>query len=213
MNLYIRLFLTWLKTLRESRMSTSRTCSQWFRVWPHDLDIFGHMNNGRYLQVMDVARMRWLLRTGVIDTIRRKKWTVALGGNMTRFRRPLSLFTRYRVTSHLRCWDERWFYLVHVFYDSSGAVVSVGNSRAAFRYRGRWVRTREVMDNVDPGATSPPIPDHMMSWMSAEDQLFQDANSVAIGTAAGFSTNQSCRASASDSKSAPVFERRTARDQ
>ena len=35
------------------------------RVWPTDLDMNVHMNNGRYLQIMDVARAEWMMRTGV----------------------------------------------------------------------------------------------------------------------------------------------------
>ena len=178
MNLYFRLLLTWIRSLLEARMPTSFACIQRFRVWPHDLDLFGHMNNGRYLQVMDVARMRWLLLTGTIDVIRRNRWAVALGGNMTRFRRPLSLFAKYRVVSRLHCWDERWFYLEHVFYDSSGAVLSVGVSRAAFRHRRRWVSTQEVMDQVDPGAVSGPIPDYIGDWMRAEQALFCESRAV-----------------------------------
>ena len=29
-----------------------------FRVWPNDLDINIHMNNGRYLTIMDIVRKR-----------------------------------------------------------------------------------------------------------------------------------------------------------
>ena len=106
---------------------------------------------------------------------------------MTRFRRPLSLFARYRVTSTLRCWDERWFYLEHVFYDASGNVLSIGTSRAAFRHQRRWVRTQEVMDQVDPGATSIPIPDYVSQWIVAEGVLFRgvEAGGPQLMAAAG----------------------------
>ncbi len=152
-------------------MSTREACSQVFSVLPGDLDAFGHMNNGRYLQIMDVARLRWLLRTGTVAAIRRNGWRVALGGNITRFRRPLSLFRRYRVHSSLLCWDQRWFYLEHIFQDKAGKVLSIGMSRAAFRCKGRWVGTQEVMDEVDPGAVSIPLPAHVRRWMEAEELL------------------------------------------
>ncbi len=172
MNLYFRLLGTWVSSWFAKPMSCRNSCSQWFRVWPHDLDAFGHMNNGRYLQIMDVARMRWLLRTGTVREIRRNRWRVALGGNLTRFRHPLSLFSRYRVVSRLLCWDERWFYLEHVFVDGRDRVLAVGMSRAAFRGDGRWVQTKEVIDCVDPGVTSIPIPAYVTDWMAAEEALF-----------------------------------------
>ena len=173
MNLYVRILITWIRSLLEPRMSTRADCSQWFRVWPHDLDLFGHMNNGRFLQIMDVARLRWLLRTGTIDVIKSEGWSVALGGNLTRFRKPLRLLARYRVDSRLLCWDDRWFYLEHSFCASDGQVLAIGMSRAAFRHKRRWVKTEEVMERVDPGVRSMTLPDHIVDWMQAEEGLYQ----------------------------------------
>lgn len=175
-NLYFRLLMTFLRTLLESRMSTRELCVQSFRVWPHDIDAFGHMNNGRYLQIMDVARLRWLLRTGTIAAIRQNGWRVSLGGNITRYRRPLNLFSSYTVHSRLLCWDRRWFYLEHVFRDAAGRTVATGMSRAAFRCNGGWVTTAEVMAEVDPGVQSPTIPAHISQWMAAEEALYAFCN-------------------------------------
>ena len=36
-----------------------------FRVWPTDLDVNFHMNNGRYLTIMDLGRVDLMLRTGL----------------------------------------------------------------------------------------------------------------------------------------------------
>ena len=36
-----------------------------FRVLPHDIDINLHLNNGRYLQLIDLNRAEWLIRTGI----------------------------------------------------------------------------------------------------------------------------------------------------
>lgn len=186
MNLYLRLLVTTIRALFEKHISTLDNCEQWFRVWPGDLDLFLHMNNGRYLQIMDVARFRWLLRTGTISAIKTMNWKVALGGNMTRYRRPLQLFARYRVVTRLLCWDERWFFLEHAFTDKKGRQIAVGLSRAAFRDARGWVPAREVMQIVEPGASSGDIPQYLRKWLVMEESMSICAEKFRIN---GYDTN------------------------
>lgn len=171
MNLYLRLLLTLVRARFERSLSTRVACCQWFRVWPNDIDAFCHMNNGRYLQIMDIARARWLLRTGTLGVIRRRRWSVALGGNLIRYRRPLRLWTSYRVSTRLVCWDDRWFSLEHQFHHTAGRMLAAGFSRAAFRGAGDWVTTDIVMDEVDTGVESPPIPGYVEAWLEVEDAM------------------------------------------
>jgi hypothetical protein len=49
LNLYLRLFLTILRALRAPRLVLGDTVELTLRVLPTDLDLNGHMNNGRYL--------------------------------------------------------------------------------------------------------------------------------------------------------------------
>ena len=69
MNLYVRLFRVLLGGWIQTGSHYADTTLSRFRVWLHDLDAFGHMNNGRYLQIMDVARTHWMVRTGVLGAI------------------------------------------------------------------------------------------------------------------------------------------------
>ena len=175
MNLYLRLVMTLLRSLFEPRMTTQQACVQWFRVWPNDIDAFGHMNNGRYLQIMDVARMRWLARTGTIAVAMRRRWSMSLGGNLTRYRRSLRLFARYCVSTRLVCWDQRWFYLEHAVLDGSSRPVAVGISRAAFHGDGRWITADTVMDEVDRDVRSPEMPPYLSDWLTVERAAFKGA--------------------------------------
>jgi acyl-CoA thioesterase FadM len=171
MNLYLRLLTTWIRTLCEKPISTYEDCVQKFRVWPSDIDIFMHMNDGRYLQIMDVARFRWLLRTGIIAAVRRNRWRVALGGNMIRYRRPLKLLQPFRVRTHVRCWDDKWFFLEHSIHTMDGAEVAFGICRAAFRGKGAWIKTNDVVAAVEPGRESSGIPEYIQRWMDYEGRM------------------------------------------
>lgn len=173
MNLYLRLLLIWLRNIAGTKRHHSHGAESRFRVLPHDLDAFGHMNNGRYLQIMDVARVEWMLQTQVIAAIRKNRWAPILGGGVIRYRHSLRLLQLYRVRTRLLGWDERWFYLEHSFKDGRGRCVAVGVTRAGLRNDDDWVHTDEVVNSVQPGARSPAIPEHIHDWISLEEAMFR----------------------------------------
>ena len=173
MNLYLRLILAILSSHLREDLHHTEVAESRFRVLPHDLDAFGHMNNGRYLQIMDVARTEWMVRTGVFGAIRRERWAPILGGGFVRFRFSLRLMQAYRVQTRLLCWDQRWFYLEHTFIDRRERCVAVGVTRAGLRNAGRWVETAEVARMIDPQAESPVIPGYLREWLELEDEMFR----------------------------------------
>jgi len=172
MNLYLRLLLVLLRNITSRQRPHTHACESRFRVLPHDLDAFGHMNNGRYLQIMDVARAEWMLQTGVAGAIRRNHWGPILGGGFIRFRHSMKLWQSYSVLTRLLGWDNRWFYLEHCFLDRKQRYVAVGITRAALRKQGMWVAATEVAHIVAPGATSPSIPQHVMDWLALEQEMY-----------------------------------------
>jgi acyl-CoA thioesterase FadM len=172
MNLYLRLVLAICAGMLGERLDHRSALFTWHRVWPHDLDAFGHMNNGRYLQIMDVARVAWMARVGVLSCIWRERWSAVLGGGFIRFRRSLKPFQRYRVRTRLLSWDERWWFLEHVFFDESGRQVATGISRAALRSGAFWVSTSAVLQRVRPDAEPPPLPDYILRWLAAEQDMW-----------------------------------------
>ncbi|MEL6868332.1 MAG: thioesterase family protein [Pseudomonadota bacterium] len=173
MNLYLRLLLIWFRNRGQEKHMLDHRADSTFRVWPNDIDAFGHMNNGRYLQIMDVARVEWMLQTPVANTIRQQRWAPLLGGGVIRFRHSLKLAQRYSVHTRLLGWDTRWFYLEHSFRDRIGRCVAVGVTRAGLRRSGQWVPADEVMHFVEPGTTSPLLPAHILDWNELEEQVYR----------------------------------------
>ncbi|MEM9532156.1 MAG: thioesterase family protein [Pseudomonadota bacterium] len=180
MNLYLRLLLVFLKNLKVDRTCPSRAATTSFRVLPHDIDALGHLNNGGYFQIMDVARVDWMLRTGVLAAIRRHRWTPVLGGGVARFRFSLRLFQPYRVLTRLLSWDDRWFFLEHVFLDRSQRCVAAGVTRAAMRSAGAWVNAAQVAGAVAPGLAAPPPPKYLKDWIGFEQAMFSDGAQSAV---------------------------------
>ncbi|MEM1263501.1 MAG: thioesterase family protein [Pseudomonadota bacterium] len=173
MNLYLRLLRVLLGGWMQPRQHYTSTVDSRFRVMPHDLDAFGHMNNGRYLQIMDVARMKWMLATGVLAAIRQHRWSPVLGGGLVRYRHSLRFLQSYTVRTHLLGWQGQWFFLEHRFFDDAGRTVAVGVSRAGLRSAGRWVPASQVANSVSPDAQSPELPTYVSEWLAIEDAVCQ----------------------------------------
>ena len=72
-----------------------------YRVGLTDVDMFGELNNARYLTYMELGRWDYSYRTGFIDLMKAKKWGVAVGGASIRYRRRIPFLSRFTVTSTL----------------------------------------------------------------------------------------------------------------
>ena len=101
----------------------AETLTRW-RVMPADLDLFGHMNNGRYLMLMDFARIDYLAQMGLLGAAFRYRWTVPVGTAQVNYYRPLKPFEKFEIGTQVLSWNHRWFYM-----------------RQTFRTLGRPVRT------------------------------------------------------------------------
>ena len=176
MNLYLRLLRVLFLSLFRKQVHPCGETVTHFRVWPHDIDAFGHMNNGRYLQIMDVARVDWMRRTRVLDKILGGGCTALLGGTVIRHCKPLGPFRRYSVHSSVLAWEERWAFLKHEFRTDKGDVSAVGYSRAAIRRRGGWITPQSLVDQIVPSLSSPPIPVLVRRWLAVDDGLVGEAS-------------------------------------
>ncbi|WP_067562050.1 acyl-CoA thioesterase [Halofilum ochraceum] len=115
MNLWLRLLLLHLTLKRQSRVDLLEEVVLDLRVWPTDLDIQRHMNNGRYLSVMDLGRYALMARTGLLGVATRQRWMPLVRGLEIEYFKPLMPFQRFRLHTRLAGWDEKWLYLEQRF--------------------------------------------------------------------------------------------------
>jgi acyl-CoA thioesterase FadM len=130
---------------------------------PLDLDVYLHVNNGRYLTLMDNGRFAWGVRTGLARELCRKRWTPVLGGAAIRFRREIRAFDRLELVTRLASWDEKWLFLEQRF-ERGGRIVADARVRAVVRAKGRTVPPSKVLALVGhegPAPSPPPTPE---SW-------------------------------------------------
>jgi acyl-CoA thioesterase FadM len=169
MNLWFRLL--WLLLFRDRRpVDLLATTTVRLRVWPSDLDLYRHVNNGRYLTIADIGRIDWFLRTGVMRQALRLHAPPVIGDAMAKFRRDLRLFQSFDIHSRLLGWDERWMFLEHRFV-RAGRVIGVVAIRGLFHGPHGAVSPGEFLGALGAPALSPALPQWLLQWHQANEQL------------------------------------------
>lgn len=178
MNLYLRFLIVLIASLFRSRVqSVLEGCSLRLHVLPNDLDTNGHMNNGRYLTLMDLGRLDLVLRTPLFKTMIQKKSVPVLASVKMRYRIPLHVFEPFDIQTKVLCWDEKWVYMEQRFViakgSKKGAVAAIALLKGGFydRRRKTTVPTPELLEVVGVSRESPPFPPYILDWQKAEDSL------------------------------------------
>ncbi len=116
MNLWLRLIWCLVTArFRPALQLPGDTSVLRFRVGLFDLDTSLHMNNGRYLTLMDLGRLDVMLRSGLWRAALANKWVPIASSVMIRYRRELGLLQAIKLNSRIVCWTEhavimeQWF--------------------------------------------------------------------------------------------------------
>lgn len=137
-----------------------------FRVGLTDVDIFGELNNARYLSYAELGRWDYACRVGFLALMKSRKWGITVGGTSVRYRRRLPLFKKFTLTTGLLGHDGRWFYFLQEFHTDYGICASALMKVCATSKQGLVPATevaRELGANVDAG-----LPGWVDAWIEAE---------------------------------------------
>lgn len=171
MNLLVRLFKTLaLFFIFPRRMPLLGDSVVRFRVWPNDLDTNLHMNNGRYMTLLDLGRLDLLLRIGAAAPAFRRRWYPVLASVQLRFKRPLNLFQKFEILTRLVTWDAKWVYLEQQIL-RQGRAVAHAYLKGAFVGPKGTVPIPELLALMGYGREPPPLPESFRSWLKAEEEM------------------------------------------
>lgn len=116
MNLYFRLIRLYILSLLRKEVSDPfKPTKINFRVWPLDMDINMHMNNARYLSMMDLGRINHMSSCGLMRIIMKRKWMPIVGKIDIRYIKALKPFERYTLTTEIIGQDEKYFEMKQTF--------------------------------------------------------------------------------------------------
>jgi acyl-CoA thioesterase FadM len=153
MNLYFRLIYTLLVSFFQARARVDEEQILHFRTWPHDLDLNLHINNGRYLTLMDLGRMQLLVRLGLLGPVVKNLWMPVIGAAHIRFRKSLSPFQSFELRTRIVSWDEKWIYIEQNFV-SKGERIASAHIKGLIKGRKSNVSTKHLLEKI--GHFTPP---------------------------------------------------------
>jgi acyl-CoA thioesterase FadM len=133
-------------------------------VWPTDIDLYFHLNNGAYLTMMDIGRYQLALRTGLFSVMWRRKTWPLLGGSIVRYRRDLKVFQRVCLTTRLVGWEGKWFFVEQRF-ERDDVVHAAAVHKVVMRKAGQSLPFAEIAEELGVSPTSPTVPD-LAAWQT-----------------------------------------------
>ena len=174
MNLLMRLLKTLALASVGAPLEVLGLSTVHFRVWPNDLDLNAHMNNGRYLTLMDLGRMDLIVRGGLMRLVLKHRWQPLVGAATIRFRRSLKPFQRYSLTTRVVGWDEKWFFLEQQFLQGD-QLAAQAYVQVLFRSHGRGregnVAPAQALEALGKTLPSPELPAPLRSWLKSVSPL------------------------------------------
>ena len=180
MNLWLRLLWLLLTARWRGPLSLPREPSTLrFRVWPHDLDLSFHLNNGRYLTLMDLGRLDVMVRSGLWREVLHHKWTPIASAVTIRFQRELRPLQTFRLDTKLLCWDASLVVMEQIFVVDGGPRDGQVAARALFKGGlydckvRKFVEIARLMALLGVSETSPSATAEVEAFLHADDQLKQ----------------------------------------
>lgn len=170
MNLYLRLLWTLLRCWRMPRIGAGESIVRRLHVLPNDLDINGHMNNGRYLTVVDLMLTEYFVRSGFARVMLREGWKPMSGGSFISYRRGLRPFQTYELRFRLDACDGHWNYM-HFEFASEGRVCAAGYMKGAAVARSGFVPNEVSYAKLGVAPPETPLPASVEHWLAAEREV------------------------------------------
>lgn len=152
-----------------------------FRVWPHDCDTSLHLNNGRYLTMMDMGRLDIMVASGLWRAVLKHGWTPVASAIKVRFRREIRPFQRFRLETRLVAWDRATVIMEQTFVIEGGERDGQIAAQALFkgglydRKQKKFVEIARLMSEIGVSAESPPLTPEAEAFLAADESLKQAA--------------------------------------
>jgi acyl-CoA thioesterase FadM len=175
MNLWLRLICCLVAArFRPALKLPDDTSVLRFHVGVFDLDPSLHLNNGRYLTLMDLGRFDAILRSGLWRAVTANKWVPIASSIMIRYRRELGFMQAFQLKSRILCWDVHSVVMEQEFVFDSGPRHGQIAAHALFkgglydRKAGAFVPIARLMETIGVSAESPAPGPEVEAFLKAD---------------------------------------------
>ncbi|MEL6205146.1 MAG: acyl-CoA thioesterase [Pseudomonadota bacterium] len=164
---YIRLAKEFLRYRSAPKLGLTDEHATDLICWPWDIDPWMELNNGRTLTLYDLGRFVLFRRIGVVDMMKRKRWSGVVAGCSVRYRRRVRSFDRFTLRTRIVGWDARFMYMEQGMW-RNGECASHGLMRIAVTSKAGIVPTAECLEAMGLPQGNPPLPDWIAAWSEAD---------------------------------------------
>ena len=165
MNLWLRLAWAMLSWRRRSPLLLSAVGRRRFRVWPSDLDVFNHMNNGTFLSLLDLGRLDLMLRSGTWQAMKKNNWYPVIVASTITYRKSLRPWQTFDLETKIIGWDDISYFIEQRFVVGE-EIYAKAILRGRFLAKPRGILTpQEAIDACGgwPGLR-PTLPEWVKDW-------------------------------------------------
>lgn len=170
MNLYFRLIFALFRAWRLPTIKVGGTLQRNFRVLPNDIDLNGHMNNGRYLSMIDLMLVEYFVRVGFAGVVMKNGWRPMSGGSMITYRRGLKPLQSYKLRYRIDACDANWNFMRFEFLDGD-TVCAAGYMKGAVVGRSGLVPNAKSYAAMGLPVLATALPASVQHWLNAEKDL------------------------------------------
>lgn len=178
MHLWVRLIYLMISAWRGTPFkSTDDVSRAQLRVWPNDLDTSLHMNNGRYLTVMDLGRLDWTVRCGLLKIVLRNKWVPVATTVTARFVREMRCWQKFQLETRIVGWLDAQLFFEHRFVfvggarDGDLAAVALVKAGIYDRANRRMLPISELFELTGLSGTRPELREDVSAFLEAEAKM------------------------------------------
>ena len=174
MSFFLRLLKISLIALFTKRRSLLDVSVIHLRVWPNDLDLNLHMNNGRYLSLMDLGRVDVMFHSGAFALWFKNGWQPLVATSMCRHFKALRLGQGFEIRTRILGWDPKWIYFEQRF-ESKGELYALAVVKALMAGNKRLISTDELFTATGREVRqSPSLPEWVLTWQESERQAIAE---------------------------------------
>jgi acyl-CoA thioesterase FadM len=172
MNLYLRLLWTIFRAWRLAPIAITDTLERQLRVLPTDIDINGHMNNGRYLTIVDLALLEYFTRIGAVKHMIKNGWRPMSGGALITYRKGLMPFQTYTLRFRRGGFNNHWNFMRFEFVRDN-KICAAGYFKGAMVNKDGFVHNHLIYGALGLELGPESVPPAVASWLDAENQLMK----------------------------------------
>ena len=150
----------------------------WHRCWPWDLDPWMELNNGRTLTLYDLGRVPSMLRTGLVDLLKKAGCGITVAGATVRYRQRIRVFERVEMRTRVLGWDDRFFYMEQGIWSQGRCANHILLRLAAFRDKAGVGKPGGIIPPAElltywgecTEVHAPKLPEWVERWIESEAQ-------------------------------------------